>query len=66
MNGELVVWFFAGVGVACTFLYIALSVHRFVADRRCQYVPPPDRSTLRPAQLVDEQARYIRSMERQS
>lgn len=63
---DLVIWFFAGVGVASTLIYVVLGLHRMAIERRYPQVPPPDRSTIRPAQLADEQARYIRSVEKQS
>lgn len=62
---ELLIWFFAGVGVMSTLIYVVLNLHRMVAERRFTSVPPPDRSTLRSAQLLDEQARYIRRVEKQ-
>lgn len=58
---------FVLIGIVSTVLVIGELIARAMArwSRRKNYVPPPDPSTKRGAQLADEQARYIRRTERQ-
>lgn len=62
---EFVIWFFCGVGVMTSALYLVAVIHHHIERTRRPLVPPPDPSTKRGAQLADEQARYIRRTERQ-
>lgn len=56
-----------GLGIvivlACVVLIIGGLIERWVRGK-LDYVPPPDPSTKRGAQLMDEQARYIRKLDR--
>lgn len=56
-----------GLGVVivlvCVVLIIGGLIERWVRGK-LDYVPPPDPSTKRGAQRMDEQARYIRRLDR--
>lgn len=57
-----------GLGVVivlvCVVLIIGGLIERKVRDQLDRRVPPPDSSTKRYAEKLDEQARYIRNLDR--